>query len=88
MCCETSYSISGKFSKWFTQFDVHEIFLEQNNISQVVTAKLLNKPKGLESVAMKVAMQMACKLGGEPWIVALPQITGLMIIGKFFIQQK
>jgi len=49
--------------------------------SQVVTAKLLNKPKGLESVAMKVAMQMACKLGGEPWIVALPQITGLMIIG-------
>ena len=88
MCCETSYSISGKFSKWFTQFDVHEIFLEQNNISQVVTAKLLNKPKGLESVAMKVAMQMACKLGGEPWIVALPQITGLMIIGKLLYSAK
>jgi aubergine-like protein len=49
--------------------------------SQVVTAKLLQKPKGLESVAMKVAMQMACKLGGEPWIVKLPQVTGLMVIG-------
>ena len=47
-----------------------------------MTAKLLQKPKGLESVAMKVAMQMACKLGGEPWIVKLPQVTGLMVIGK------
>ena len=37
---------------------------------------------------MKVAMQMACKLGGEPWIVALPQITGLMIIGKLLFSAK
>ena len=31
-----------------------------------MTATVLGKPKGLMSVATKVAVQMNCKLGGEP----------------------
>ena len=31
-----------------------------------MTATVLGKPKGLMSVATKVALQMNCKLGGEP----------------------
>ena len=41
---------------------------------------MLNKPKGLMSVATKVAVQMNCKLGGEPWSVRIP-MSGTMIIG-------
>ena len=51
-----------------------EIFLK------VVTATVLGKPKGLMSVATKVAIQMNCKLGGEPWAVNMP-LTDTMIIG-------
>ena len=40
--------------------------------SQVMTSPVLNKPKGLMSVATKVALQMNCKLGGEPWAVKIP----------------
>ena len=50
--------------------------------TQVMTGSLLKKGKGLGSIALKVAIQMACKLGAEPWIVKLPNIAGLMIIGK------
>ena len=52
--------------------------------SQVVTATVLKKwvPKGIQSVATKIAIQMACKLGGEPWTVPIP-VKGLMVIGKF-----
>ena len=48
--------------------------------SQVVTASVLSKPKGLMSVATKVAVQMNCKLGGEPWAVKIP-LTDTMVIG-------
>jgi len=48
--------------------------------SQVVTATVLNKPKGLMSVATKVAVQMNCKLGGEPWAVKMP-LKDTMVIG-------
>lgn len=54
--------------------------------SQCVTATVLNKwvPKGIQSVASKVAIQMACKLGGEPWAVAFPPSAGgMMVMGKF-----
>ena len=54
--------------------------------TQVMTGSLLRKGKGLGSIALKVAIQMACKLGAEPWIVKLPNIAGLMIIGKFDIR--
>ena len=50
--------------------------------TQCMTATVLRKPKGLNSVAQKVAIQMAAKLGGEPWAVKMPNVTGLMIFGK------
>ena len=54
--------------------------LEKPVPSQVVTATVLSKPKGLMSVATKVAVQMNCKLGGEPWAVKIP-LTDTMVIG-------
>ena len=48
--------------------------------SQVMTATVLGKPKGLMSVATKVALQMNCKLGGEPWSVNIP-LKNTMVIG-------
>merc|ERR1712133_325049 len=48
--------------------------------SQCVTSTVLNKPKGLMSVATKVAIQMNCKLGGEPWAVKIP-LKNTMVIG-------
>jgi len=48
--------------------------------SQVITATVINKPKGLMSVATKVAVQMNCKLGGEPWAVKMP-LKDTMVIG-------
>jgi len=54
--------------------------IEQPTPSQCITATVLNKPKGLMSVATKVAVQMNCKLGGEPWSVKIP-MSGTMIIG-------
>ena len=48
--------------------------------SQVMTGTVLKKPKGLLSVATKVAIQMASKLGAEPWAVKVA-LSGLMIIG-------
>jgi len=54
--------------------------LEKPIPSQVVTSTVLSKPKGLMSVATKVAVQMNCKLGGEPWAVKIP-LKNTMIIG-------
>jgi len=48
--------------------------------SQVITGTLLKKGKGLMSVATKVALQMAAKLGAEPWGVAMP-VKDTMVIG-------
>jgi len=48
--------------------------------SQVVTSTILGKPKGLLAVATKVALQMNCKLGGEPWAVKVP-LKDTMVIG-------
>jgi len=48
--------------------------------SQVMTATVLKKPKGLMSVATKVAIQMAAKMGGEPWYLSIP-VSDLMVIG-------
>ena len=59
--------------------------IQKPTSSQVVTATVLKKwvPKGIQSVATKIAIQMACKLGGEPWTVPIP-VKGLMVIGKFY----
>ena len=48
--------------------------------SQCMTATVLNKPKGMMSVATKVAIQMSCKLGGAPWAVKIP-LKKTMVIG-------
>ena len=48
--------------------------------SQCITATVLGKPKGLMSVATKVAIQMNCKLGGEPWAVKIP-LKNTMVLG-------
>lgn len=53
--------------------------LERPIPSQCVTATVLNKPKGLMSVATKVAVQMNCKLGGEPWAVEIPMQDSMVI---------
>ena len=55
-------------------------YLEKPIPSQCVTSTVLNKPKGLMSVATKVAVQMIAKLGGEPWSVKIP-LKDTMVIG-------
>nr|XP_045595605.1 piwi-like protein Siwi isoform X2 [Procambarus clarkii] len=48
--------------------------------SQCILSRTLFKKQRLMSVATKVAIQMNCKLGGEPWSVAIP-IKNAMVIG-------
>jgi len=48
--------------------------------SQVVTATVLGKEKIIGSVATKIAIQMATKLGAAPWKLNIPSKT-LMIVG-------
>merc|ERR1712212_1070151 len=55
-------------------------YIEKPTPSQCVTSTVLSKPKGLMSVATKVAVQMSCKLGGEPWAVQIP-LKDTMVIG-------
>ena len=54
--------------------------------SQVMTGTVLKKPKGMMSVATKVAVQMATKLGAEPWAVGMP-IKGKRDHSLHFIMQ-
>jgi len=54
--------------------------LEKPIPTQCITSTVLGKPKGLMSVATKVAVQMNCKIGGEPWAVKIP-MKETMIIG-------
>lgn len=54
--------------------------VEDPTVSQVVTGTVLRKPKGLMSVATKVAVQMASKLGAEPWGVQIP-LKDTMVMG-------
>lgn len=50
--------------------------------------------KNMGSVALKVALQMACKCGGEPWSVAMPKTIGwgrvlsLIFAGKLFLVES
>lgn len=48
--------------------------------SQIVTGRVLSKPKGLMSVATKIALQINCKLGGQLWAVKIP-LSGSMMVG-------
>ncbi|XP_056389515.1 piwi-like protein 1 [Hyla sarda] len=48
--------------------------------SQCVLARTLSKPQTIFSVALKIALQMNCKMGGELWSVEIP-LKDLMIVG-------
>ncbi|XP_046398366.1 piwi-like protein Siwi [Ischnura elegans] len=48
--------------------------------TQVVSERVLRNPKGLMSIATKVAIQINCKTGGAPWRVDMP-LSGLMVVG-------
>ncbi|KAM4616451.1 piwi-like protein 1 isoform 1-T1 [Polymixia lowei] len=48
--------------------------------SQCVLSRTLSKPQALMTVATKIALQMACKMGGELWSVEIP-LKQLMIVG-------
>lgn len=40
--------------------------------SQCVVSRTLSRPQTLMTVATKIALQMACKMGGELWSVEIP----------------
>lgn len=40
--------------------------------SQCVVARTLSRPQAMMTVATKIALQMACKMGGELWSVEIP----------------
>ncbi|XP_054466265.1 piwi-like protein 1 [Anoplopoma fimbria] len=48
--------------------------------SQCVLSRTLSKPQALMTVATKIALQMACKMGGELWSVEIP-LKQMMIVG-------
>nr|XP_057927973.1 piwi-like protein 1 [Doryrhamphus excisus] len=48
--------------------------------SQCVVARTLGRPQALMTIATKIALQMACKIGGELWSVEIP-LKQLMIVG-------
>ncbi|KAG7164425.1 piwi-like 2, partial [Homarus americanus] len=48
--------------------------------SQCILSRTLLKKQRLMSVATKVAIQINCKLGGEPWNIAIP-LKNAMVIG-------
>ena len=54
--------------------------VEKPTPSQVMTYSVISREKGLGSVASKVAMQMGCKLGAEPWNIEFP-LKDTMIMG-------
>ncbi|KAK0153788.1 Piwi-like protein 1 [Merluccius polli] len=48
--------------------------------SQCVVGRTLSRPQALMTVATKIALQIACKMGGELWSVDIP-LKQLMIVG-------
>lgn len=53
---------------------------ERGLITQVVTTRLMMDDKKRSGAAVKIAIQLAAKLGGEPWLVNIP-ISGTMVCG-------
>uniref|UniRef100_A0A6G1S4P7 Piwi-like protein 1 n=1 Tax=Aceria tosichella TaxID=561515 RepID=A0A6G1S4P7_9ACAR len=46
--------------------------VERGLITQVVTAKLMLDPKKITGACVKIAIQIAAKIGGEPWWADIP----------------
>jgi aubergine-like protein len=63
--------------------------LEYGIASQVVTANILNtnNMNKTKSVITKLAVQMNCKLGGEPWGVIIP-LKNIMVVGMDFYKDS
>ncbi|RWS02027.1 piwi-like protein 1 [Dinothrombium tinctorium] len=61
---------------------IKQIFYCTNRpfVSQVILANTLKKSHMLQSICTKVGIQMACKLGAEPWVLNIPP-QNLMVIG-------
>lgn len=54
--------------------------VERGLITQVVTARLLTDQRKAAGAALKIGVQVAAKVGGEPWYVNLP-LKGAMFCG-------
>lgn len=54
--------------------------VDKGLITQVVTSKLMLDERKRIGAGTKIAIQLAAKLGGEPWLLEIP-ITGLMVCG-------
>lgn len=54
--------------------------VERGLVTQVMTAKLLGDARRAIAAAIKIAIQLAAKIGGEPWRVALP-LKNAMVCG-------
>lgn len=54
--------------------------VERGMISQVVTARLMTDPRKASGAAIKIGIQVAAKIGGEPWLVQVP-LPNTMICG-------
>ncbi|XP_037115295.1 piwi-like protein 1 [Syngnathus acus] len=48
--------------------------------SQCVVARTISRPQALMTIATKIVLQMACKIGGELWSVEIP-LKQLMVVG-------
>uniref|UniRef100_A0A3Q2Z002 Piwi-like RNA-mediated gene silencing 1 n=3 Tax=Hippocampus comes TaxID=109280 RepID=A0A3Q2Z002_HIPCM len=48
--------------------------------SQCVVARTISRPQALMTIATKIVLQMACKIGGELWSIEIP-LKQLMIVG-------
>lgn len=50
--------------------------------------KHVNNPKNFMSVATKIAIQIACKVGGAPWSVGIPVTVSSGRSGQFESEGK
>lgn len=57
-----------------------ESSIKKGLITQVVTSRLLTDERKANSAAVKIGIQLAAKIGGEPWHVRIP-IGGVMACG-------
>uniref|UniRef100_A0A336MFC3 CSON014098 protein n=1 Tax=Culicoides sonorensis TaxID=179676 RepID=A0A336MFC3_CULSO len=54
--------------------------VQEGILSQIVTKRVITKPKGLRSICTKIGVQINCKLGAIPWMVQIP-LDGMMFVG-------
>jgi hypothetical protein len=68
------HSISGIRLKGNRSWHLHDCLTRFDLLAQVITGRnIKGQPGKLMSIATKVMIQVASKLGAEPWRVAVPQ---------------